>query len=226
VSEAGTAIFDVNETTLELAPVRVVIDDLVPTEGGARAWFARLLQLSMTVTATGGSADFSTLARHALQAVAATGGPERATAIDDGAWERVAAAMASLRGHPDVAPALDRLRSAGWTLVALTNTSRPAVTAQLTGAGLAARFDHILSVDAVGRFKPSAEPYRHACETVGIAPSAAWMVAAHDWDLAGARAVGLATAFVNRPGQSMAPTFPPPDLIVADFAELADRLLT
>ncbi len=221
----GIAVFDINETTLDLAPVRAVIDELVDTEGGARAWFARLLQLSMTVTATGGYVDFSTLARQALVAVAGTGGEERAATIDDAAWQRVAAAMGALPAHPDVAPALDRLRQAGWQLIALTNSAPATVTAQLDGAGLAKRFDHILSVDAVQRFKPSPEPYRHAAAVAGVEPEQLWMVACHDWDLVGARAVGLSTAFVGRPGQSWSPTFPAPDITVVEFGQLADRLL-
>ncbi len=220
-----TAVFDINETTLDLGPVRTVIDELVGPEGGARAWFARLLQLSMTVTATGGYVDFSTLARQALVAVARTGSGDRAATIDDAAWQRVAGAMGSLPAHPDVAPALDRLRDAGWQLIALTNSAPTTVTAQLEGAGLAARFDHILSVDAVKRFKPSAEPYRHAASVAEVEPGQLWMVACHDWDLVGARAVGLSTAFVDRPGQSWSPTFPAPDVTVDDFGQLADRLI-
>jgi len=219
---ASIAVFDINETTLDLTPVRAVIDGLVAPEGGGRAWFGRLLQLSMTLTATGGYVDFSTLARQALEAVAATG--DRAI-VDDEAWAGVVTAMGSLDPHPDVAPALDRLRDGGWTTVALTNSAPATVTWQLQRAGLAPRFDHVLSVDAVRCYKPSPEPYRHAAEVVGVEPGELWMVACHDWDLVGARAVGLSTAFVTRPGQSWAPTFPPPDLTVADFGELADRLL-
>ena len=220
---AAIAVFDINETTLDLGPVRMVIDELVGSQGGARAWFSRLLQLSMTLTATGGYVDFSTLARQALEAVVATTGTGRV--IDDVAWGRVAAAMATLQAHPDVAPALDRLRGAGWTTVALTNSAGDTVTEQLRGAGLAPRFDHILSVDSVRRYKPAPAPSEHAAAAVGADPSQMWMVACHDWDLVGARAVGLATAFVTRPGRSWAPTFPPPDLVVGDFGALADHLL-
>ena len=52
------------------------------------------------------------------------------------------------------------------------------------------------------------------------------MVACHDWDLAGAKAVGMRTAFVARPGMSSAAALPPADLTVSDFVELADRLTT
>ena len=43
--------------------------------------------------------------------------------------------MRSLPAHPDVAPALDRLREGGFTLCALTNSPLDVVTAQLDSAG-------------------------------------------------------------------------------------------
>ena len=214
-------VFDVNETTLDLAPVRNVLDDLLAPEGGFRAWFQRLLQLSMTVTAVDSYADFSTLARQALDAVADTG----PRSLPDDAWDRLAGAMGALDPYPDVAGGLARLRADGWTTMALTNSAPASVTAQLERAGLIPLFDHVLSVDADRRFKPAAAPYRHAAEVGQAELSDMWMVACHDWDLAGARAVGMSTAFIRRPGMSYAATFLAPDISVADFGELADQLL-
>lgn len=214
-------VFDVNETTLDLAPVRNVLDDLLAPEGGFRAWFQRLLQLSMTVTAVDSYADFSTLARQALDAVADTG----PRLLPDDAWDRLAGAMGALDPYPDVAGGLARLRADGWTTMALTNSAPASVAAQLERASLTPLFDHVLSVDAVRRFKPAAAPYLHAAQVAQAELSDMWMVACHDWDLAGARAVGMSTAFIRRPGMSYAATFPAPDLSVADFEELADQLL-
>ena len=215
-----TVVFDINETTLDLAPVRAVVDDIVGAEGGFTVWFQRLLQLSMTVTATDAYTDFSTLAPAALHAVAATGG----RTLADDAWAPAGAAMASLDPYPDVAEGLQRLRGNGHQTIALTNSAPASVSAQLERAGLTPLFDHILSVDAVKRFKPGAAPYRHAAEVAQTEPSAMWMVACHDWDLAGAKAVGLSTAFVTRPAMSFATPLPPADLTVADFVELAEHL--
>ncbi len=218
---AGVVVFDINETTLDLEPVRTVIDDLVGPEGGFTAWFPRLLQLSMTTTAIGHYVDFTTLARQALDAVAATGESEPG---DDG-WSQVTAAMGRLQAHPDVADGLTSLRESGWTTVALTNSAQATVEAQLDGAGLAPLFDHTLSVDAVRQYKPSRGPYHYAAAVVGTDPAEMWMVACHDWDLAGARSAGFSTAFVRRPAMSYAATFAAPDLEVDDFVELADRLI-
>ena len=51
------------------------------------------------------------------------------------------------------------------------------------------------------------------------------MVAAHDWDCAGATHAGAQTAFVARSGVVWSLPSPPPELVVDDIAALADALL-
>lgn len=224
----GTAFFDMNETTLDLAPVRTLVDDLLPPPGGFTVWFQRLLQLSMTVTATGQPfVEFGTLARHAFDAMDASA-PAR---FEVGAFDRVAEAMAGIQPYPEVAAALDRLRDAGWTTVALTNSGQSMVERQCDNAGLTDRFDHIISVEQVGIYKPAPEPYRHAVDVVGQGRRGdadtgnRWMVACHDWDLAGAANAGLRTAFVARPAMSRAAVYPDPDIIANNFDDLVEQLL-
>ena len=54
------------------------------------------------------------------------------------------------------------------------------------------------------------------------------LVAAHPWDLAGARAAGLRTAFVDRPLEygtgSPARSDPEADVSAGDLLELSDQL--
>ena len=50
------------------------------------------------------------------------------------------------------------------------------------------------------------------------------MVAAHDWDIAGASAAGCPTAFVTRPGVSWSLPHSPPGLVVEDLTELVGAL--
>ena len=218
--EVGVAIFDVNETILDLAPVRRVVDELVGRPGAFALWFARLIQTSMAVTATGDFRDFPALGRATLEALDLGEG----LTLPADAWDRVAAAMGALDPHPDVVAGLDALAAAGWTLLALTNSARRSVESQLVRTGLAERFAHILSVDEVRAFKPAAAPYEAAARAAGIAPSGARMVACHDWDLAGARAVGMSTCFVARRGMAFSAAFPAPDRRVADFTELPGAL--
>ncbi len=216
---ASVAVFDINETTLDLDPVRRAVDRLLGP-GTFPLWFGRLLQTSMAVTATGSYQDFGLLAAAAFDSAAQSAGAE----APPGAWDEVATAMGALAPHPDVVDGLDRLAAQGWRLMALTNSGQATVDRQLTAAGLHHRFEAVRSVEAVRAFKPAPAPYRAALDHLGVGPADAVMVAAHDWDLAGANAVGMTTAFVARPGMPYATVYPPADHVVADFGALADAL--
>lgn len=50
------------------------------------------------------------------------------------------------------------------------------------------------------------------------------LVAAHGWDVAGAKWAGLSTAFIARAHQQKFPLGEPPDIDVADFSALATEL--
>lgn len=50
------------------------------------------------------------------------------------------------------------------------------------------------------------------------------LVAAHGWDVAGAKWAGMQTAFIAREGQQKFPLAPAPELEVADLLALANKL--
>ena len=216
----GVVVFDINETTLDMAPVRAVVDEVLGPDAGFSVWFPRLLQLSMTCTAIDRYVDFSTIARSALEATAAT--VDRS--LPDDAWDRVAAAIGSIEPHADVRDGLNRLRADGWSTMALTNSAPSTVDDHMQRNDLADLFDHVLTVEPVGAYKPDPRTYRHAADVVRAELGSMWMVACHDWDLAGAHAVGMKTAFVERPSMKLASALPSPDLSVRDFVDLAERL--
>ena len=60
-------------------------------------------------------------------------------------------------------------------------------------------WDAILGAEVAGAYKPTPQAYLRTAEILSLAPGAVCMVAAHNSDLAAARACGLRTAFVRRP---------------------------
>jgi len=201
----------------KLAPI---VNELLGRSRGYETWFGQLLQMTMTITAAGKYTDFGVLAPAALEWVAKAEGIE----LPADAWDRMKAAMGELQAFPEVPAGLDALVANGWRLIAFSNSGQAAVDKQLTGAGIHGKFEAVLSVEAVGQFKPTAATYRYALEKAGVKPEEAIMVACHDWDLEGAKAVGMNTAFVKRHGQEFASVYTPPDLLVPDFTALAEQL--
>ncbi|MEM6421208.1 MAG: haloacid dehalogenase type II [Pseudomonadota bacterium] len=95
-------------------------------------------------------------------------------------------------------------------------------------AGLS--WDAILGADVARAYKPQPEAYLRSAAALGVAPGAMLMVAAHNDDLAVARALGFATAFVPRPtehGPGQTTDLAPSedwDLVATDLVDLAQQL--
>lgn len=213
-------VFDVNETLLDLGALREPFARAFGDAAALGEWFARLLHASLVATLTDTYEDFGALGRRALDALAV----RQSVELSDEQREGILGTMRRLPPHPEVPDALARLRSAGFPLAALTNSSGPLAGEQLEHAGLIGLFDHVLSVDEVRRFKPAPEPYRMAAARLGVAPAEMRMVAAHDWDVWGAMQVGCSAAYVAR---SAAPFLlgEPPEIVGPDLARVVDAIV-
>jgi 2-haloacid dehalogenase len=183
--------------------------------------FARLLHGSLVATVTNSYEDFGVIGQRALDAVASRRGRE----LSEDEREAILATLGQLPPHPEVLGALKRLRSAGFPLATLTNSSGEAARRQLDHAGLTGLFDHILSVEEVRRYKPSPEPYRMAAGRLGVNTAEMRMVAAHDWDVWGAMRAGCAAAFVARGGAPFQ-FGEVPDIVGEELATVAEAIVT
>ncbi|UCC51318.1 MAG: haloacid dehalogenase type II, partial [Anaerolineaceae bacterium] len=185
------------------------------------AWFAQLLRSAMVATITGVYHDFGALGRDALLMTAQRQG----ITVSPTDQDEILATMRRLPPHPEVPDSLARLQAAGLRLATLTNSPPWMLKEQMANSGLENYFEQTLSVHPTQRFKPAPEPYRHAAEQLGVNLSDICMVAAHDWDIAGAQAAGCATAFIARPGMVLGPLQKKPDLIGPDLASVTDQIL-
>lgn len=213
--------FDVNETLLDLRALEPVFERRLGDKALRPQWFQTMLQLAFVGTITGRYVDFTQAQHAALRVIAARGGLE----LEAEAAQEIVGAMRRLPPHPDVIPALDRLRDAGRTLISLTNSPLEVVEAQLSFAGIRDRFAHVVSADEVRRLKPAQEAYRHAAQRAGTNTGGLRLVAAHAWDIAGALAAGCAAAFVKRPGMVLDPEGTRPDIEGNDLNEVAEAIL-
>ena len=128
---------------------------------------------------------------------------------------------------PEAVAALTRLKSK-FTLVTLSNGNIGLLTAMAKRAGLP--WDCILSAEVFRAYKPDPATYLGVAQVFALHPAQVMLVAAHHYDLAGARACGLQTAYIERPLEfgPMRPkdvsAQPVNNLHCKDLADLADRL--
>lgn len=212
-------VFDVNQTLLDTAPLRARFASVLPPGSGIEEWFARLLHRSLVANHLVDYRPFEELGAEVLVSMAAGAGidlsPDEAQELMEG--------MAQLPAHPDVRPGLEVLAARdGIRLAALTNSSSDLARRQLAGAGLADLLERIITVDAIGRFKPDPEAYRHAANECDSTLAAMTLVAAHDWDVAGAQAAGMVGCYLARRPWGMAGLNP--DFSVNSLTELLPTL--
>ncbi len=138
------------------------------------------------------------------------------------AWHR-------LDPWPDVVAGLTRLK-AGYIICTLSNGNIGLLTNMAKHASLP--WDCILSAEVFKAYKPDPATYLGVAKVFDLAPTGVMLVAAHQDDLAAARACGLQTAYVERPAEFGADRLKDvrPDtantLHARDFLDLASQLGT
>jgi 2-haloacid dehalogenase len=214
--------FDVNETLLDLNAMKTVIGDALGSRPDLLPlWFTTMLQYSVVVTVADQYHHFGEVGAAALLIVARNHG----IALSPEAAENAVSSMLSLPPHPDVRPALEELKRAGFRMVTLTNSSQAAVDAQIQNANLGDLFERRLSVEEVQMFKPHGHVYKWAARRMGFGPEECMLVAAHGWDVAGAIWAGWRAAFIARSGAQLFPLAPVPEIVEPSMLSAAKRLM-
>ena len=122
----------------------------------------------------------------------------------------------------DAVEGLQRLAGL-YRLVALSNGDQWLLE-HLVTERIKVRFDAVISADRAGVFKPHPSVYRTAARVLESEPNRLMMVAAHTFDLIGARACGYRAAYVDRDAIQFEETIYQPDIVVRNFNELASLL--
>ncbi|MEZ5117487.1 MAG: haloacid dehalogenase type II [Candidatus Nanopelagicales bacterium] len=214
-------VFDVNETLSDLSPLAARFAEVGLSAETARLWFASVLREGFALTAVGQPASFAGIGREVLRGLLVDAGAVPA----EESVEAVMAAFLDLDVHPDVATGVRRLAAGGTRLVTLSNGAAAVAERLLDRAGLRESFEHVLSVDDAGIWKPAVGAYRYAADVCGTTPDRMLMVAVHPWDLHGAGLAGLRTAWVRRRSEEVYPSyFRTPDLAVSGVDDLAHLL--
>jgi putative hydrolase of the HAD superfamily len=134
----------------------------------------------------------------------------RKLGIENGA-ERIAARVYREFGDPsrweaysDVLPAFRRLRARGMRLGLISNWDNR-LSGLITGLGLDAELDTIVSSAEVGLHKPDPRIFELACARLGVDAQQAAHVGDHHYaDIVGAQAIGMRPVLIDRHAASRA----------------------
>lgn len=210
--------FDLNGTLLDPSalaePLGGTDDDRALVLGALDDAIAQ----AMAATLAGAFPAFPDLLRAGLERRLELAGRDPASAAD------AVGRTAAMRPYGEVPQALDVLRDAGFDLAVVTNSATASAEGTLSRAGIRERFATVLGVDAVGAYKPDARVYRELVRRLEVPAGDVWLVAAHFWDVLGAKELGLHTGWVARKERLLLAPLGAPDVRGDDVLQVAEAI--
>jgi 2-haloacid dehalogenase len=199
-------------------PIAALAETLFPGRGPVLmdAWRVRQFEYTWLRSLSRRYVDFMRVTEDAL-VFAARAGKFDLTADSR---RQLLAAWSALKPWPDVIPALNTLKARGVNLAFLTNFSPEMLRGCIQSAGIGGMFDHVLSTDAAGTYKPDPRAYQLGVDAFHKPKEQILFVAFAGWDAAGAKAFGYPTFWVNRSGLPAEELDAPADGVGANLDDL------
>jgi 2-haloacid dehalogenase len=186
--------FDIIGTVFSLEPMRAKLIALGLPSLALEFLYTAGLRDTFAMAASTTFAPFLSVLRGCLDEVLAMHG----LSASSDQKQDVLAAMKVLPAHEDAQAAFEILATAGIRIFALSNGSASSTSNLLSGARLSGFVEQVLSVEDIKLSKPRPEVYLYAAQAAAIAPEAVMLVAAHPWDVHGAKVADLMAGYVAR----------------------------
>ncbi|MDA7458718.1 haloacid dehalogenase type II [Planktomarina temperata] len=212
--------FDAYGTLFDVYSVSSLAEELFPGKGAqlSTIWRDKQIEYTRLRTLCDKYADFWQVTGDALDYACATLGLEP-TPSSRG---RLMGQYAEHSAFPENAEQLLRLKDAGINLSILSNGTPWMLDQAVKASGLEGYFEHILSVDAVKRFKTAPEAYQMGPDALGCHTKEILFVSSNCWDICGATWFGYRTIWLNRYGLPLERLGVEPHQIGTSLEDVAD----
>ena len=191
-----TILFDAYGTLFDVHSVTALAESFVPGRGAtlSQAWRSKQLEYTWLRTLSNQYRDFWQVTGDALDWSAAALG----LALNRTQRDALLDAYLTLEPFPENLGVLEQLMRDGYVLGTLSNGTPAMLETALAKAGMRKLLAHVLSVDAVGRFKTDARAYALGTAAVGAPAGEIAFVSSNCWDAIGATWFGYRSFWVNR----------------------------
>lgn len=210
-------VFDAYGTLFDYASAAARCRDALGDNLGplTALWRDKQLQYTWLRTLQAQHADFWQITGDALDFALATLG------VGDPALRgRLMDLYLTLEAFPEVPDVLRRVKGAGSRTAILSNGSPPMLEAAVGHAKIGELLDAVLSVEAVGVYKPHPKVYQLAVDRLGIDAGAITFVSSNAWDAYAASAFGMRVVWCNRYAQQPERLPGQPDREITSLSEL------
>lgn len=193
--------FDAYGTLFDVYSVGALAEQLFPGKGAELANLWRDTQIAYTRirTLSNRYAPFRQVTEDALAFAACRLGLDFTLE----AKKRLMSEYACLSAFPENLGVLKELKAMGIPMAILSNGTPEMLDIAVKSAGMSGLFDHILSVDAIRKYKTAPEAYQLGPDAFKLPTRDILFVSSNCWDAIGATWFGYTTFWINRSGQPL-----------------------
>lgn len=191
-------LFDAYGTLFDVYSVALLAEQLFPGHGERLAviWRDKQIDYTRLVSMSGRYQPFWDLTRAGLRFACARLG----LALDAASEERLMNQYRHLSAFPENRAVLAELQRRGVPTGILSNGDPAMLQVAVKSAGFADLIQHLISVDAVQRYKTDPAAYALGPQALGLPAREILFVSSNGWDAIGATWFGYTTMWVNRAG--------------------------
>lgn len=213
-------IFDVNETLFHFKEIEKRFLTIGLEKNMCSLWFSNILKEGFSLSCTNHFHPFRKISKTQLKGILQKSNikntNEKIKYILDG--------FNNLKAHKDVKKSFEILKKKKKILTTLTNGHSRVTKLLLKNNGLEKYIDKCFSVDDVKKWKPSAEPYLNVVNFFKLKKKEVIMIAAHSWDISGAKNAGLITGYISKFEGSFINYYKKPDFYGKNLEDLAKKI--
>lgn len=200
-SQPQAVLFDAYGTLFDVYSVGLVAEQLFPGRGQAlsQLWRDKQIEYTRLVTTSNDGAHYQPFwqltqagLRYACKRLQLTLTPEAELQLMN--------QYRHLSAFPEIRDVLQALQARGIVTGILSNGDPEMLGIAVRSAGLEGLLDHVISVDAVRKYKTHPEAYALGEQATGLRAAQIVFVSSNSWDALAATWYGFQTLWVNRYG--------------------------
>ncbi len=213
-------IFDVNQTMFSLNEIKKRFVKNKLKKVWVDIWFNSILKEGFSYSLSGNFINFKTIGINELKKIFLQNNRsiKRDILID------IMEGFKYLDVHPDILKTLNFLKNENLKVITLTNGSAINTRVLLKKNKLEGLVDHCLSIENFKVWKPHKNVYLKTCKIMEINPKNSLMIAAHGWDINGAKLAGLKTGYISRYEKNISDFYYKPDYFGKDSYDVIRQL--
>ena len=219
-NELDLVIFDVNQTMFSLNALNKKFKEFGLKQSLVNNWFLSVLKEGFSSSLSQQFVDFKTIGKNELIKIFL----QNNTLYNHKIINSILGEFSNLKVHPDIKTSLKYLKKNKIKIVTLTNGSVSNTKLLLKKNDINNFIDECFSINSFKIWKPAREVYLKTCEKMKIKPGRALMIAAHGWDINGAKLAGLKTAYITRYEKKLSNFYNRPDYVGKDSREIIKKL--